>query len=610
MTYQFEDVNYALRALASLLRNSPHHQSRAGLTKEKRHVHFQIEKPLAREILLPSRKANIAAQIAETAWVLAGRSDIEWLSHYLPRAKDFSDDGKTWRAGYGPRLRAWNILGTDDEHGAEDGVDQLACVINTIRHDPNTRRAVISLWDPAVDWQPGKDIACNNWLSFSKRDGVLDLDVAIRSNDLIWGWSGINQFEWSVLLEIVAAATDSKVGSIYYNVTSFHAYERHFKRLDLLAAERYEHRPESPRFEFQSGMDPIEELGDALDAFFAVEEMIRTGKTISGSLYAETQAEINEFPEPMFRSWLQVLAWWWTGDQKWIEPLKGTALHEACLVGMQPPARVITAPGGWCAPKEFAEDLVNPGGWGGTTSPVDIRETAASSAQRLIHDDRVEDVREALRGVGSTRVSETPEKDLPALEKALRTYREASPFAQSVLDLHREKHAAYGDSWMKRGELFSILPNIARKVDRLGGGETQDETSADTAIDLLVYLAKYGAWLEDQIGARPKSTADTYVPNQIILIQDSRILPEEKWETNAVESDHIEQDTDHRIDMIRDRFDRLLKHTEDSRGLYEDRLKMVEEMLPQAYILAKRFWVKEQAVANAQEKDEDVDLFN
>lgn len=604
LSYKFEDVNYALRALASVLRNGKFHESRAGKTKEQRHIAFSIASPLKREILLPSRKANVAAQIAETAWVLAGRSDIKWLSHYLPRAEDFSDDGETWRAGYGPRLRAWST-GTE-EHGHPDPsvnrVDQLAEVIAILNKDPDSRRAVISLWDPATDTAPGKDIACNNWLAFSKRDGVLDLDVAIRSNDLIWGWSNINQFEWSVLLEIVAAATDSKVGSIHYNVASLHVYERHFKKVGALAREQYSTLPEPPRFKFQSNQDPVEELGDALDAFFAVEEMIRTGKTISGSLYAETQAEINEFPEPMFRSWLQVLAWWWTGDQKWIEPLKGTALHEACLVGMQPPARVFTTPGGWCAP--------NPQG---LPSVV----TAQAAAANLIKDGRAEDVREALRGFGQVKVSETPEQDLPALQSVFERFGNASPFAQFVIDLHREKHAAYGDSWMKRGELFSVLPNIARKVDRMGAGETSDETSADTAIDLLVYLAKYAVFLACAIKTGAVDGArDIVGANQIILEQDLRIIPEEKWEENTIRDGHVEEDTRQRIDMVRDRFDRLLKHAEQNRTLYEDRLKIVDDMLPQAYILAKRFWVKEQeakavAAAQAQVKEvDDLDPFN
>src|SRR5690606_33318054 len=68
-------------------------------------------------------------------------------------------------------------------------------------------------------------------------------------------------------------------------------------------------------------------------------------------------------------------------------------------------------------------------------------------------------------------------------------------FLAYVNKLHAEKHAAYGDSWKRRGE-YMILANIARKVDRLeGGAETADETQTDTAIDLLVYLAKYRCWI-------------------------------------------------------------------------------------------------------------------
>ncbi|MPZ66703.1 MAG: hypothetical protein GEU83_14725 [Pseudonocardiaceae bacterium] len=71
---------------------------------------------------------------------------------------------------------------------------------------------------------------------------------------------------------------------------------------------------------------------------------------------------------------------------------------------------------------------------------------------------------------------------------------------QDLLDvirrLHHGKNAAYRDAWKKRGELISILANIARKVDRLeyvvdGGPTTVDEPVWDTAVDLLVYALKY-----------------------------------------------------------------------------------------------------------------------
>jgi len=68
---------------------------------------------------------------------------------------------------------------------------------------------------------------------------------------------------------------------------------------------------------------------------------------------------------------------------------------------------------------------------------------------------------------------------------------------ESVVQLHETKHAAYGDSWKRRGEQLGILANVARKADRLGSTD-EYETALDTAVDLFVYLVKYQLWLEDK----------------------------------------------------------------------------------------------------------------
>lgn len=75
-------------------------------------------------------------------------------------------------------------------------------------------------------------------------------------------------------------------------------------------------------------------------------------------------------------------------------------------------------------------------------------------------------------------------------------------FREAVRRLHRGKDAAYRDAWKRRGEVISILANVARKVDRLeyglyGAPATPDESWADTAVDLLVYCLKYQAYLAD-----------------------------------------------------------------------------------------------------------------
>ena len=73
---------------------------------------------------------------------------------------------------------------------------------------------------------------------------------------------------------------------------------------------------------------------------------------------------------------------------------------------------------------------------------------------------------------------------------------------ESVIDLHRSKDAAYGNSWKRRGELISIAANLARKIDRIdqvvGGAAAGREALLDTVVDLLVYAVKYETFLADQ----------------------------------------------------------------------------------------------------------------
>lgn len=62
-----------------------------------------------------------------------------------------------------------------------------------------------------------------------------------------------------------------------------------------------------------------------------------------------------------------------------------------------------------------------------------------------------------------------------------------------LLRVASEKAFVYGISWRKRGEAFSIVPNVARKVDRLGAPGAGD-TELDTRMDLVNYLALYVGW--------------------------------------------------------------------------------------------------------------------
>lgn len=419
--FTFRDINAALPALSRAVLAGEEIGSRAGRTKELTHVGITLREPWRREIILPERKANLAAQIAETMWVLSGRDDVEWLSHYLPRAKEFSDDGETWRGAYGARIRHWG-LGRERLAGGLVETDQLAFVIGMLRQNPADRRAVIQIYDPAIDSAPGKDIPCNDWLHFLSRDGYLDLHVAVRSNDLMWGWSGINAFEWSVLLEITAGMLGMRVGQLHFSTSSLHLYDRHWDRAEKITATRTTASSDNGvRFYLRKEDRNIEALDRLFQGWFQVEEWLRLGDPRA------TDDLIGRFPEPMMRSWLYVLKWWWTGEVLELTRV-GHALHEAAFV----------------------------------------------SVQRKVNTD-----------------------ERPAPNEQVRNVPPADSFSSYWSDVHQTKHAAYGDSWKRRGEKVGILANIARKVDRLG--KTDDlETAADTAGDLLVYLIKYRWWLYDQ----------------------------------------------------------------------------------------------------------------
>ena len=402
--YCFRNVDEALPVLCrDLLEKGQEVKSRAGNTKELTFVNIELTHPMEREVLLPSRKASYPAQIAETMWVLAGRNDMRFLSKYLPRARDFSDDGLVWRAGYGPRLRSAGIRINPDGYKY---VDPLWNVVELLRRDPETRQAVISIWSNNLDSGvvQSLDIPCNNWLHFLSRDGLLNLHVATRSNDLIWGWSGINQFEWSALLQLVAELTGLEVGSLHFAISSLHLYERHWEKAAKIGADRPQPR-------------------ESLPVLFGVHS-------------ETTQAELKKAFDLWFR----------------FEGGSAQVRRSASLLGV----------------------------W--------------QDAIQLSHGNNVFlDEGETVPAYVLQALDESPSKK--DLGKAGKDHHTHNAFRSEVIKLHAEKDAAYGPSWCKRGEMLSILPNIARKVDRLEGrAETGDETQLDTAIDLFVYMVKYDLW--------------------------------------------------------------------------------------------------------------------
>ena len=200
--------------------------SRAGETIEVPETVATVYKYPKNHVLISKvRDANPFFHLMESMWILAGRQDTKFLCEFNSQMINYSDDGKTFNAPYGFRLRNSTDSGNCDE-------DQLETIIDILKKDPNSRQAIGQIWDPAdLSNFETKDKACNMQVVFRIRKngtpfdkGVLDLTVYNRSNDIIWGAYGANIVQFSTLLEYVAARVGISMGTYTQVSNSYHVY--------------------------------------------------------------------------------------------------------------------------------------------------------------------------------------------------------------------------------------------------------------------------------------------------------------------------------------------------------------------------------------------------
>jgi thymidylate synthase len=183
-------------------------------TRELMGVHLRLKHPRRRLVATPpARVLNAAFAAAETVWILSG-SDDPWIYTYNQRLPEFADDG-VLRGAYGPRLRRWDGV-----------VDQLDRVSRLLESDPDTRRAVIQLYNPGRVRNVHRDVPCTLGYRFYLRQGRLDMHTSMRSQDL-WLGFGYDIFAATVLHELVAGWASARLGDYNLHVDSLHLYDDH-----------------------------------------------------------------------------------------------------------------------------------------------------------------------------------------------------------------------------------------------------------------------------------------------------------------------------------------------------------------------------------------------
>ncbi|MFE6287843.1 thymidylate synthase [Streptomyces sp. NPDC057877] len=176
----------------ALAKNGERISPRGMATREVLDVNMRLTQPRARLLYAPpARVINPAFAVAETVWHLSG-SDAAWIFDYNARLRQYADDG-VLRGAYGPRMRRW-----------AGRVDQLSRVVEILKEDPDSRRALIQLYDPAQDAAGHKDVPCTLGFLFYLRAGRLHMSTTMRGQD-VWIGMPYDLFFYTVLHELVAS---------------------------------------------------------------------------------------------------------------------------------------------------------------------------------------------------------------------------------------------------------------------------------------------------------------------------------------------------------------------------------------------------------------------
>jgi thymidylate synthase len=247
---------------------------------------FKITQPTARWVTIPARKWNVALPYAESLWLASGRNDMAFITHYLKHMSNYSDDGFYMRGGYGPRFRHYNGTMIDYQIADTDFnvncVDQFAYIEACFKEDKDTRRAVISLGDPMKDefdekgqLKQTKDIPCTRMLHFIQDANThkLNLVVNMRSNDLLWGASAVNIFNYTFMLEYFSCILGLEMGSYFHIANNFHYYENLQNMVkDVARVDGVEDEP----YEYTKTFHSLSEFDQLVLSLSKEEELMRT----------------------------------------------------------------------------------------------------------------------------------------------------------------------------------------------------------------------------------------------------------------------------------------------------------------------------------------------
>lgn len=209
--------------------------------------------------LLTTKKVHLKSIIHELLWFIKGDTNIkylvdhdvriwnEWPYEAFKRSSDYQGESMD---DYIQKIKtdaefAKNHGDLGPVYGAQwrnfNGVDQLQFILDEIKNNPNSRRMILSAWNPAEI----KHMAlppCHTLIQFYVADGKLSLQLYQRSADIFLGVP-FNIASYALLLMMVAQVTHLKPGEFVHTLGDAHIYQNHLDQVKLQLTRTPRKRP-------------------------------------------------------------------------------------------------------------------------------------------------------------------------------------------------------------------------------------------------------------------------------------------------------------------------------------------------------------------------------
>lgn len=175
--------------------------------------------------LLTTKKLHLKSIIYELLWFLRGDTNVHYLQEHGVRIwNEWADENGDLGPVYGHQWRSW-----PDYNGGT--IDQIQNVLDLIRNHPDSRRMIVSAWNPAEVEQMALP-PCHCLFQFYVADGKLSLQLYQRSADTFLGVP-FNIASYAILLQMMAQVSGLEAGEFIHTTGDTHLYLNHLDQARL-----------------------------------------------------------------------------------------------------------------------------------------------------------------------------------------------------------------------------------------------------------------------------------------------------------------------------------------------------------------------------------------